>query len=465
MCPAISGNAAVRSLGLARRIEYVAVHMSVCGGCFRPTTAGTDRVVPMDGAGANGATQWWHKACLHGQLAVVQSYADDSKAHTRTPEIDAIIQWVKATNLEARHAIVRAGPGAGKTQLVVRVTGEVVRMQPQQVAPLVLAFNKDAVVELQNRSVTGARTFHSYGLSKWKALHPNVKVRRSKIRDLLKAEFPRQLDQPDRHKYSRDVMPLLKHILKLVTLSKAYALDPRSGDFELGLDELIAMHGITKRLEWELKGKAVAEPLQRIRRIVTWVLRESIATAAVVIDYDDMVYMPVLNRDVGAHASGWVIVDECQDMDKARSRMAELLTGDRGRLLIVGDEHQSLYGYTGAGAEVLQELRTTMGIATELPLTCSWRLPRRHVQAAFAFMHNNGRENYTLEYAENAEEGMIARVGNFTRFPLDPGKDHAILCRTNACTPAAAPARAHGSKHPVPHEWARRARKGDVAAR
>ncbi len=410
-CPANSDNPTIRRLGAQRRLDFTARYTSVCGGCKLPTVAGVDSIVAMNGFGVDGTTQWWHKACQHGKLAVVQSHDADKQEHTITHEIDNVLRWVKATDHgSARHAIVMAGPGTGKTQLVVRVNEAVVNMQPRAPrAPLVLAFNKEAVTELQDRSVVGAQTFHSYGLRLWRDLHPNVKVCSSKIRGLLKAEYPPDDGQPKRQKYRRDVIPLLNHILKLVSLAKADVLDPESRDFQMKLDGLIAEHGVTKRLQYELKDKAVAAPLQQIRRIVAWVLRESIQTAQQQIDFNDMIYMPVLTGAVHEPGSGWVIVDYCPDLYRALSQLAERLTGDRGHLLIVGDEHQALYGYTGASAKVLRELRAKMGITTEFPLTCSWRLPRRHVQNAVALMHKYGHGEYTLEYSETAAGGMIAR--------------------------------------------------------
>lgn len=229
-------------------------------------------------------------------------------------------------------------------------------------------------------------------------------------------------------KYHKDVLRLVKHVVKLVALANAYVLDPSSGPvFWQELDGIIEQHGIKDTLN----GEAIAEPLNRIRNMAEETLRESIDDAEMRIDYADMVYIPVLKRMVEQHESGWVIVDECQNMDTSRRQMAQQLTGT-GRLLVVGDENQCLYGYAGAGAAKIRDLKREMGIENEFPLTCSWRLPRSHVCTVITFMHNNGRPAFALEPAPQAEEGMIARKGDFTSYELDATKDHAILCRTNA---------------------------------
>ena len=48
-----------------------------------------------------------------------------------------------------------------------------------------------------------------------------------------------------KHKYRHDVMGVIRHVKKLVSLAKAYALDPdptRNPDFERQLDQVASRH-------------------------------------------------------------------------------------------------------------------------------------------------------------------------------------------------------------------------------
>ena len=163
-------------------------------------------------------------------------------------------------------------------------------------------------------------------------------------------------------------------------------------------------------------------------------------------------------------------------MDRARATMVQGLTGS-GRLLLVGDVNQvpchlshasrfavygaltcpllratgpatcasarteggvvnvhsqALYGYTGAGADVLERLQREMGINTTFSLTCSWRLPIFHVKHAVDFMHKHGRVSFRLEHKQSgALPGLIAYNANFKRYQPSATEDHAVLCRTN----------------------------------
>jgi hypothetical protein len=136
-CPMSSRSPAVRALGQARGIRYTAMHDSVCGGCGGAITSGESIISPMDGMGADGATVWWHQRCTHGKFALVASSVDDAtRSHQVTPEIAAIVNWV-STQARA-HAVVMAGPGTGKTQLVCRVVSQIRERAKDE--PLVLAY-------------------------------------------------------------------------------------------------------------------------------------------------------------------------------------------------------------------------------------------------------------------------------------------------------------------------------------
>lgn len=436
-CPARSGSAAVQKLASNRSIWRRASCESKCTGCGGRIKLDHE-IKPMDGVGLNGNTNWWHRSCQQGQLAKVQSSEENTAEHHDTPAHKAILDWVRDS--EPQCSIVKAGPGAGKTALVVRVCKEISAQSSKTPGPssdpVVMAYNKDAARELMGRGVLGAKTFHSYGygLLRQSTLYKGAKLTPAKTRTLLKEMYPPVPTQLKAKRYREDVRKLVKHVVKLVALAKAYALDPNSdlGEFEQGLQEIIQHHKIVDKLSWELKGAPVAAPLLRIREMAKEVLHLSIERAQDTIDYDDMIYMPVLMDLVKPHCSGWVIVDECQDMDQARSLMAQKLAGRTGRLLAVGDDDQSLYDYTGAGGAVLSKLRAAMPGSKIFPLSCTWRLPRLHVCLVTKFMHDHGRFDFTLEPKPDANEGMIAQQATFASHPPDAKGDHAIICRTNA---------------------------------
>lgn len=98
------------------------------------------------------------------------------------------------------------------------------------------------------------------------------------------------------------------------------------------------------------------------------------------IDFDDIVHYG--QRLVYEH--DWVLnvirakfpviaVDEYQDLGGALDRIVRRLTFDGGvRLIAVGDVDQSVYGFTGANSELLEDLSKMSGIET-IPLKVNYR--------------------------------------------------------------------------------------------
>ena len=254
-------------------------------------------------------------------LAVVQSRTEDAAEHMQTPEVDDVLQWVFA---EEQSCVVMAGPGTGKTQLVVKVHQKLLEKN-SSISPLILVFNRNAKEELSNRGVLGAQTFHGKGLALCRRLYRSVTVKTNKTNLLLKEMFPPKPGQK-KHKYREDVLGKIKHVIKLVQLCKAYALNPDSHEFMDELNILATKHRISADLERQLKGSPVAVHLQLIKEMTKDVLTESIKRASEMIDFADMIYMPVLRGLEAERAgvsgveagvftpepSGWVIVDECQ---------------------------------------------------------------------------------------------------------------------------------------------------------
>ncbi len=70
----------------------------------------------------------------------------------------------------------------------------------------------------------------------------------------------------------------------------------------------------------------------------------------------------------------WVLVDETQDMDPAQLRMVQKSRKPGGRILLIGDDLQSIYRFRGADTEAIPRMLRELH-ATRLPLSESRRVP------------------------------------------------------------------------------------------
>jgi superfamily I DNA/RNA helicase len=141
-----------------------------------------------------------------------------------------------------------------------------------------------------------------------------------------------------------------------------------------------------------------------------------------VIDFADMLFLPVRN--------GWAspkydltCVDEAQDMNYCQLELAQRVTKKNGRILVVGDDCQAIYGFRGADSDSIDRLKEELN-AGELPLNITYRCPSKIVNEAKRLVPD-------YEAAPSAPEGIIdnamvsaihkhAEAGDF------------VLSRTNA---------------------------------
>lgn len=98
------------------------------------------------------------------------------------------------------------------------------------------------------------------------------------------------------------------------------------------------------------------------------------------ISFNDMVWLPVV--------MGWVkpcfdlvVVDEGQDMNILQLTMAIRSCRKNGRICIVGDSRQAIFGFRGAATEGMELMRKTLQAHT-LPLSTTYRCPKNVVAVA-----------------------------------------------------------------------------------
>lgn len=303
-------------------------------------------------------------------------------------------------------AAVKAVAGSGKTTTAV----EAVRLMGGSVA--FAAYNKAIAVEIEARIAplglgnrVRAATVHSFGYSPWRRAHPRVKLARDGEKDdqlIADLRVPRELQG---------------FTTQLVSLAKQAAFgvyaDPANDAAWWGIVE---HHDLGYNLE---DPDATPEGV----RLAKLMLARSVAMAPELIDFDDMVYMPVL-RPVKVWQNDWLVVDEYQDLNAARRALCRKMLRPGGRALFFGDPCQAIYGFTGADADAVERAAREFN-CTELPLTVSYRCPRAVVREAQEVV------DY-IEASPDAPEGKVSRIRQDALLDQGLGPQDAILCRLTA---------------------------------
>lgn len=315
------------------------------------------------------------------------------------------------------NAFVEAVAGAGKTTTLIECVALMAANPRNSIA--YAAYNKkiadEVKAKLEKRGLLSRNvqvgTFHSFGYNAWRRAHPGVQLKDKEkwllIREHLAEKLQTQAQATALEK-SWDA------VRKMVGFAKGRALDPS----EIGNDAV--WHDMVQHynLEEEIENPDLITPAIWFAKRA---LRESIEMGDMLIDFDDMLYLPVISG-TKVWQNDWLLVDEAQDTNPVRRMLARMMVKPRwGRSIFVGDRFQAIYGFTGADAKAVDQIITDFG-AIELPLTVTYRCPQAVVTEARRYVDH-------IQAHESAPVGSVRTIDDETFGEVVPGPADAILCR------------------------------------
>lgn len=231
---------------------------------------------------------------------------------------------------------------------------------------LALAFNVGIAKALDQRLPAHftARTLNSLGHGAWIRANPQVLA----------------WEKPDTRKLGKIASELVKAEKRpwlwedLMTATRAGMNAGLLPDSSEGLvpDELEAWRRIAPEID--------EDDLEEIVELARETLRRSIQMArAGKISFDDQIYCSAL---LGGQFPKYPVIfgDEVQDWSPLNLRMIERTLRVSGRLVLVGDQNQSIYLFRGADPESMTKARRLALAWTDLPLTMTFRCPRLIVE-------------------------------------------------------------------------------------
>lgn len=311
-------------------------------------------------------------------------------------------------------AMVTAVAGSGKTTTVKKSFAFI----DPRLTTSYLVFNKrnadEAKADPEMPKHVRVATFHSVGFSAWNYFrNKSVSVDLTgKSRALMDANF------------GDDVVRMYgSFACKLVSLAKQVGMNFLTPDSIDVWTSLVDHYDVSL----DSDGAVIEEGIEIARQL----LRLSVAqadpkTGVSVIDGDDMLYMPML-RNVRFFPHDWVFVDEAQDTNDLQLAMLRRMLKPTGRLVAVGDRKQAIYGFRGASASAMDNIKKAFN-CQELPLTISYRCAKSVVRQAQTLVPY-------IEAHEDAPEGVVRGLerdkDGATVQPVFEAGD-AIICRNTA---------------------------------
>ncbi len=312
-----------------------------------------------------------------------------------------IIDWILNGS---GNGCCKAVAGAGKSttlKIVAKILSEN-GFRPSEIKICVFgkANSLDLIAKFGNCWKSSISTLHSAG---WKLLIQYLQID-SKKRGLLRDNKYKIICQDlnliigRRSKFSilkdREIIDNTSDFLKLIDLV-------RLCDVEVTTENIIALSR-----HYEI------EKVYKPQDVVFWIkeclkIGEQQAINKQCFDFVEQVWLPGhwnVGKEKWFKSYKFVLVDECQDLNRAQLNLVKILAGSGGRILSVGDPNQAVMGFGGADDNSYDNVVKETN-AIELPLSICYRCPTSHIKLVkkeFPYI--------PIEPVPNAIKGVIKQI-------------------------------------------------------
>jgi len=339
---------------------------------------------------------------------------------TPTPEQEAIISQANSSD----SLMVQAGAGCSKTT-TMEMTAKRIRT-----AALCLAFNKSIEVEMSRRLPNNfaCKTMNGLGHGAWTRGRPQVQ--KITLDDKKVGKLITQLSKERRMELDGDQWGQVK---SLVSGVMRQGISPNNEGEPLAEDTRENWADIASDLD-------INGDFEFFYDLAREVLEESIKLAkAGTISFDDQVYCPTI---LGGRwpKFPFVGVDEAQDLNLLNHAMVAKVLYPEGRLMVIGDDKQSIYGFRGSVNGSMNRMRQLRPSWTDLPLLTTFRCPKviverqqQHVPG-FRAWHTNPEGLYKRFEAREYPDENIGGIWSWEKLLASkpaPTASLAVLCRNN----------------------------------
>jgi len=341
-------------------------------------------------------------------------------------------------------SLVIAGAGSGKTRVLTYKIAYLLEqgMQPWNI--LALTFTNKAAREMRERIATLVSPEKATSL--WMGTFHSIFAK------ILRVEGNRLgYDQNYTIYDTTDSQSLIKLIIKEMNLDdKVYKPNAVQSRISAAKNRLILPSGYASVREFrESDAYFHRSMMPEVYNRYQERLKQANA-----MDFDDLLLNTWLifkhNPEVAAHWQErfhFVLVDEYQDTNFAQHQIIKLLTDQRQRVCVVGDDAQSIYSFRGADIDNILHFREAYPEARLFKLERNYRSTQTIVNAAGSLIRNN-REQISKSvfsekevgnpialfpaYSDTDEANIILREVQKAHRAGIPYKGIAVLYRTNA---------------------------------
>lgn len=316
--------------------------------------------------------------------------------HKWTGEQEAIFGWFESGN---GNGMGNALPGCTKTSTSV----EGINRAPA-CKTLYTVFNKknqlEAEEKITNRNVA-VKTLHSLGFSfisqSWRGVRGDYSTEWNRVESLY-PDAPKQI---------------VLMVCQLVSKLKNHLIYPTLQD------------GINFAQKYGIDGgkEKVIYPEEKLAEMAIKVIDLSCEYPRDKrISFDDMVYLPS-RLGLIKPSYDMIISDESQDVSAPQFDMLTKALNAGGRMFVVGDRNQQIYGWRGALQDSMEKFKQKL-TPSQFKLTTNFRCAKNIIKFANTLMPE-------LKAGPNAGDGVVETI-NWDKMLNQFKPNDAVLSRTNA---------------------------------
>lgn len=323
------------------------------------------------------------------------------------------------------NAFIEAVAGAGKTTTLLHILTRLAKIAPHARVAM-MAFNvsiKDEIVskiaqaQANGIPIPGAlkvNTCHGFGLGCcFKLLGGKPTIQSDKKQKIFKNTWD-----------DETVAVFSSFVCRLVSFAQNEGIGAiKESTYEAWL-HLVNHHDLEiggEDVSWEEEETLIDRAIDMARKLLTDSVKEAMEHK--VIDFDDMIFLPVLKRCY-TRPYDYILPDESQDLSPTRIALICGMMGRNSRLFAVGDRYQAIYGFSGAGVDSVEQIINLFNCEV-LPLNVCYRCDTSIIEEAQKIVPH-------IEAAPGKPSGKIetGTAENFKWETLEP--TDAILCRYTA---------------------------------
>jgi DNA helicase-2/ATP-dependent DNA helicase PcrA len=315
----------------------------------------------------------------------------------------------KAAEHTAGPCMVLAGPGTGKTTIIVHRLAQLIHskaVSPENL--LVVTFSKDAAAEMKERfvkfaidhKVANSRQIGDITFGTFHSVFFKI------LRQYENYKLENLLDEGEK-------FLTIKNIIRKLQFDFSED-DDRIGDVINDIGYL--MNTMADTIDYKPQSCTVDEFRAIFESYYTIKHKQN------KFDYDDMLtdcyYLLKNNKrvleDVRARFK-YILIDEFQDISPVQFEAIKLIAQPLNNVLVVGDDDQSIYGFRGAAPGILVEFEKLYPSCSRVILKQNYRSTKHILNCALALIDNN-KSRYQKKLQPTKEQGVMPVIASMKDF-------------------------------------------------